>query len=214
MEEAVDELRDDDPKVEQIRKAATSLFLQWGFGRVSTDALAKEAGVSKETLYSRYPNKDAVLADVLQHLVATGRPDDEPMPPLRTRADLLHALLHFSRSLGGQLMQRDYVELARVVIAETPRLPHLGEIFWQSVPDRSLRRAAALLKRARDAGLIGETDLSAVARMLVGPVVIQVLQHALLVAPRAARSRTPRLDTDTHVHLLVAMLPRTRKEKR
>jgi TetR/AcrR family transcriptional repressor of mexJK operon len=208
----VGELRNDDPKVEQIRKAATSLFLQRGFGRVSTDALAKEAGVSKETLYSRYPNKDAVLADVLQHLVS-GRPDDEPVPPLRTRSDLLDALLQFTRSLGRQLMQRDYVELARVVIAETPRLPRLGEIFWQAVPDRSLRRAADLLKSARDAGLIGETDLDAAARVLVGPVVIQVLQHALLVAPRAARSRAPRLDTDTHVHLLVAMLPTKRKEK-
>jgi TetR/AcrR family transcriptional regulator, mexJK operon transcriptional repressor len=210
----MDELRDDDPKVEQIRKAATSLFLQRGFGGVSTSDLAKEAGVSKETLYSRYPNKDAVLADVLQHLISTGQADQDPMPRLRSRADLEHALLDFTRLLGSQLMQRDYIELARVVIAETPRLPHVADIFWRSVPEHSLRRAAALLESACDAGLIGETDVVAAARMLVGPVVIQVLHHGLLAAPRADRSRIPPLDTDTHVHLLLTMLLSARKVKK
>ena len=51
----------DDVKVQQIRRAAHTLFLRHGFAGVSTAALAKEAGVSKETLYSRFPNKDAVL---------------------------------------------------------------------------------------------------------------------------------------------------------
>jgi TetR/AcrR family transcriptional repressor of mexJK operon len=210
----MDELRDDDPKVVQIRKAATRLFLQRGFGRVSTSDLAKEAGVSKETLYSRYPNKDAVLADVLQHLISTGRGDQEPIPRLRSRADLKNALLDFTRLLGSQLMQRDYIELARVVIAETPRLPNVAEIFWRSVPERSLGRAAALLESACDAGLIGETDMVAAARMLVGPVIIQVLQHGLLAAPRSDRSRIPPLDTETHVHPLLAVLSSTKKVKK
>ncbi|MBO0879398.1 MAG: TetR/AcrR family transcriptional regulator [Mycobacterium sp.] len=210
----MDELADDDTKVQQIRKAATTLFLQHGFGHVSTAALAKEAGVSKETLYSRYPNKDAVLADVLQHLISAGRPGPGPMPVLRTRADLKTALLHFTRTLGSQLMQREYLELSRVVIAETPRLPHIGEIFRRSVPEVSLRHAGALLESARTAGLIGDVDLAAAARMLVGPVVIQVLLNGLLVAPSADRSQTPGLDTDTHVHLLLAMLSPARKAER
>ncbi|WP_131808074.1 TetR/AcrR family transcriptional regulator, partial [Mycolicibacterium elephantis] len=67
----------DDVKVQQIRRAAHTLFLRHGFAGVSTAALAKEAGVSKETLYSRFPNKDAVLADVLEHLIALGDSGDD-----------------------------------------------------------------------------------------------------------------------------------------
>jgi TetR/AcrR family transcriptional regulator, mexJK operon transcriptional repressor len=212
MMESVDELRDDDPKVQQIRKAATALFLQHGFGQVSTNALAAEAGISKETLYSRYPNKDAVLADVLTHLISTGQPGPEPTPQLHTRADLRRALLHFTRQLGSQLMQRDYLELFRLVIAETPRLPRVGDIFRRSVPERAMRRAHALLKAAQDVGLIGEVNLSTAARMLVGPVVIQVLQHGLLVAPSAQQSPAPTLDTGTHVDLLLQLLAPASKE--
>jgi TetR/AcrR family transcriptional regulator, mexJK operon transcriptional repressor len=204
---------DDDVKVQQIRKAATALFLRHGFGQVSTAVLAKEAGVSKETLYSRYRSKDAVLADVLQHLISPAQLGGEPMPPLRSRADLKDALLHFARELGSRLMQRDYLELARLVIAETPRLPQLGEVFRRSVPENSLRRAGDLLEAARRAGLIGDTDISAAARMLVGPVVIQVLQQGLLAAPAAEHWPVPPLDTDSHIDLLLAMLPAGPKEE-
>lgn len=206
--------RNDDLKVQQIRKAATALFLRHGFGQVSTAALAKEAGVSKETLYSRYSSKDAVLADVLQHLIAPGEPGPKPIPALRTRADLRDALLRFTRDLGSQLMQRDYLELARLVIAETPRLPQLGEVFCRSVPERSLRRAVDLLETGQRAGLFGDTDIVAAARMLVGPVVIQVLQQGLLAAPAANHWPAPALDTDSHIDLFLAMLPPVSKEAR
>jgi TetR/AcrR family transcriptional regulator, mexJK operon transcriptional repressor len=208
------ENRDGDVKVRQIRRAATTLFLRHGFAQVSTAALAKEAGVSKETLYSRYPSKDAVLADVLQHLIAPGQLGPEPAPSLRTGADLRDALLHFARELGSRLMQRDYLELARLVIAETPRLPQLGEVFRQSVPERSLRRAVELLQAAQNAGLIGDTDIAAAARMIVGPVVIQVLQHGLLAAPAASHWPAPVLDTDSHIDLFLAMLPTVSREER
>lgn len=64
----------DDVKVRQIRQAARTLFLRHGFGGVTTAALVKEAGVSKETLYSRYPNKEAVFTDVLEHLISAVDP--------------------------------------------------------------------------------------------------------------------------------------------
>src|SRR5689334_13134678 len=83
----------DDIKVQQIRKAAHTLFVRHGFAGVSTAALAHEAGISKETLYSRFPNKDAVLADVLEHLIVAGRDsNDVRVPRLETAADLGCAL--------------------------------------------------------------------------------------------------------------------------
>src|SRR5699024_5942592 len=119
----------DDAKVRQIRQAAHMLFLRHGFAGVSTAALADEAGVSKETLYRRYPNKDAVLADVLEHLIVAVTPGNgASLPTLETEADLRRALSSLARDLSSELMQREYIELVRIVIAETPRLPHVGEI--------------------------------------------------------------------------------------
>jgi TetR/AcrR family transcriptional repressor of mexJK operon len=201
---------DADIKVQQIRHAAKTLFLKHGFDGVSTNVLAKAAGVSKETLYSRYENKEAVFADVLEYLIGRGQTSLWETSELRTQADLEQELRRFCADLSARLMQRDYLELARVVIAETPRLPHLGEIFRQTVPHRALQSAEALLVAARDAGLIADVDFAAAARMVVGPLVIQVLLNGLLVAPvNAVPAGGATFDIGGHVSLLLRALPTT-----
>ncbi|MGE2689449.1 TetR/AcrR family transcriptional regulator [Mycolicibacterium pulveris] len=199
----------DDIKVQQIRAAAHTLFLEHGFAGVSTAALAKEAGVSKETLYSRYPNKEAVLADVLEHLIALGQLDaDVDIPAPASIADLRNALRSLATELGAQLIQRDYIELVRIVIAETPRLPHVGEIFRRSVPKRAFQLTGALLTAAKDAGLIGDIDVLAAARMFLGPLVLHTLINVLLVAPSEGAAVQP-IDVDSHVDLLLAAITST-----
>ncbi|QVQ51566.1 TetR/AcrR family transcriptional regulator [Spiractinospora alimapuensis] len=196
-----------DVKVQQIRAAARELFLAHGFDRVSTSTLARKAGVSKETLYARYPNKDAILADVLEHLILGNQESASTMPSPRTRHDLETALTEFATHLSARLMQRDYLELARIVIAETPRLPHIGEVFREAVPKKALNRAAALLRTAHEAGVIGEIDVMAGARMLVGPLVVQVLMNGLLVAPAGEDTAHCEIDVRSHVALFLAALP-------
>ncbi|KAB8180025.1 TetR/AcrR family transcriptional regulator [Microbispora catharanthi] len=192
----------EDVKVRQIRAAARTLFLRHGYAKVSTAALAREAGVSKETIYTRYPSKEAVLADVLEHLIATTEEPERAAPAMASRADLESALRAFARRLLNGLMDRDYMELARIVIAETPRLPHVGETFRHAVPDRALAHARALLTAARDAGLIGGLDLDSAALMLVSPLVTHALLHVLLVAPSAGVPPED-LDVDAHVALFL-----------
>ncbi|MEO3797375.1 TetR/AcrR family transcriptional regulator [Nonomuraea sp. B10E15] len=195
----------DDAKVSQIRQAAKILFLRHGFAAVSTAALAKEAGVSKETLYSRYPSKEAVLADVLEHLIAAGKlGTSAPVLP-RTRSELDGALRALARELGGELMEREYIELARIVIAETPRLPHVGEIFRRSVPERAFQLTIELLTAGKKARLIRDVDMVAAARMFVGPLVVHALTNVLLVAPQTAGDApVPPLEVDAHVDLFLA----------
>jgi TetR/AcrR family transcriptional repressor of mexJK operon len=41
-------------KRDQIREGAQRVFLERGFAGTSTDAIASEAGVSKQTLYAYY----------------------------------------------------------------------------------------------------------------------------------------------------------------
>ncbi|BBY80040.1 TetR/AcrR family transcriptional regulator [Mycolicibacterium pulveris] len=204
-----------DVKVQQIRRAAHTLFLRHGFAGVSTAALAKEAGVSKETLYSRFPNKDAVLADVLEHLIALGETgDDAGVPAPTTTADLRDAFRSLARDLGGQLVQRDYIELVRIVVAETPRLPHLGEIFRRSVPQRAFQRTGELLAAGKQAGLVGDVDVPTAARMFLGPLVLHALLHLLLVAPSDDEAPVAPIDVDAHVDLFLAAItaPNTKED--
>ncbi len=52
---------------ERILSAAYGLLYKEGFARVSVDAMAEAAGVTKRTLYYHFDSKDALVAAVLDH---------------------------------------------------------------------------------------------------------------------------------------------------
>src|SRR5579863_4183001 len=63
-----------------VLKAALRLFLEQGFGATSMDAIAREAGVSKATLYAHVKSKEelfaAITATCAEQLLATHAPFD------------------------------------------------------------------------------------------------------------------------------------------
>lgn len=54
-----------EPTREKILSAANRLFYAEGIGRVSVDAVAEKAGVTKRTLYYHFRSKDDLIADYL-----------------------------------------------------------------------------------------------------------------------------------------------------
>ncbi|MBN9220780.1 MAG: TetR/AcrR family transcriptional regulator [Mesorhizobium sp.] len=54
------------PTRERIVEAATKLFYAEGIGRVSVDAIAEKAGLTKRTLYYHFKSKDDLIAAYLE----------------------------------------------------------------------------------------------------------------------------------------------------
>jgi TetR/AcrR family transcriptional repressor of mexJK operon len=52
-------------KAESILAAAKRMFLEGGFGAVSMDAIAREAGVSKATVYAHFAGKEELFGAVI-----------------------------------------------------------------------------------------------------------------------------------------------------
>jgi TetR/AcrR family transcriptional regulator, mexJK operon transcriptional repressor len=171
-------------KRDQIRDGARRVFLRRGFADASTDAIAAEAGVSKQTLYVYYPSKEELLADVLAHLIRQGPPGplaSVESPDLATPDGVRRALGSLAQGLLAQLMQPEYLALIRMVIAETPRLPRLGTLFRSTVPERVLGSIAAILEAGRVRGAVQDVDRDAAARMLVGALLTYAILDGLLV---------------------------------
>lgn len=64
-----------DPRVEQskalVREAAEALFVELGFTGVTVEAVAARSGVARSTIYRHWPNRDALLAEVLASFPVT-----------------------------------------------------------------------------------------------------------------------------------------------
>src|SRR5690349_23956296 len=49
----------------KLREAAVTTFLDHGYDRATMEMIAEAAGITKRTLYARYPDKRAVFLDVI-----------------------------------------------------------------------------------------------------------------------------------------------------
>src|SRR5213080_3702282 len=169
---------------ERLRDAAHRLFLQQGYLATSIDAILAEAGISsKETLYRHYASKEALFVDVLSHLTMEQPGFSEKLAALPTPHDLpsLHqALTHLSREILSMMSQPGYLPLVRMIIAEAPRFPQLGTLFFSTVTQRGLAILTALLRAAREQQIIADVDFEVVAHTLLGGLLTYVIMNLVV----------------------------------
>ena len=170
-------------KREQILSGARQVFLRDGFAGASTDAIAAEARVSKRTLYSYYPGKEELFADVLRRLTIENpqaRVLDavEGIEP-RTLEELREVLVGLASRVATVMMDPDYLAILRTIIADTHRFPQLGEIYRDTVPERGFRVFLALMERVQERGIVDVPDAEAATRLFFGPLVTYALLDGL-----------------------------------
>jgi TetR/AcrR family transcriptional repressor of mexJK operon len=192
---------------EQLRAAAHRLFLQQGYLATSIDAILAEAGISsKETLYRHYANKEALFVDVLSYLTMEQPGFSEKLAALPTPHDLSslrQALTQLSREILSMMSQPGYLPLVRTIIAEAPRFPQLGTLFFSTVTKPGLAIITALLREAREQQFIADLDFDAVTHTLLGGLLTYVLMSLVL----AEEAQPPALDrADAVVEVIMRAL--------
>ena len=169
---------------ERLRVAAHRLFLRQGYLATSIDAILAEADIaSKETLYRHYASKEALFADVLSHLTMEQPGFSERLTALPAPDDLealRRALTTLAREILAMMNQPGYLPLVRMVIAEAPRFPQLGSLFFATVTQRGLSLITGLLRAAREQRLIAAVDPETVAHTLLGGLLTYVITNLVL----------------------------------
>ena len=170
-------------KREQILAGAQQAFLRDGFAATSTDTIAAEARVSKRTLYSYYPGKEELFADVLRRLTIENPQTQvlasvEEMEP-GDLGELREALVELATKVMSTMMDPDYLALLRTIIADTHRFPQLGEIYRSTVPERGFRVFLTLMERMRERRMVDVPDAEAATRLFFGPIVTYALLDGL-----------------------------------
>jgi AcrR family transcriptional regulator len=156
------------PKVQQIVEAARRLFMADGYGATSMDAIARDAGVSKATLYAHFTNKAELFAAIIggecqrfAHLLWP--PETEAGDVRSVLLQLARAKVQFTRSPGPRAIYR-------IVVGESGRFPELGRVFYENGPRRVLERVAGYLRDATDKGLLNVPHPRLAAEQLFGLV--------------------------------------------
>ena len=137
-------------KYDQVLEGARSVFMTDGFEGASVDEIAREAAVSKATLYSYFPDKRLLFMEVANAECA--RQSQEAMdsidlaaPPREVLDQAGHHFLRFITSTFGQ-------QIFRICVAESDRFPEIGQSFYNSGPAVMRAEMALYFKEAEARG--------------------------------------------------------------
>lgn len=151
----------DESKSEAILEAAASLFAEKGV-RASMAEIARRAGVSKQTLYNRFPTK----GDIARALA--GRRSDAITAPLRGGGEPEDVLATLAETLILKICRGDKGASLRGVALMSPDEPELARAIYEAGPGESLRRIAAWLAELDRRGVLTVPDPLAAAEMFTG----------------------------------------------
>lgn len=161
----------DESKSEAILEAASLLFAEKGAG-ASMAEIARRAGVSKQTLYNRYPTR----GEIGRALAA--RRSDAVTAPLRGGGSAEDVLTAVAETLITRVCHGGKGASLRGVALMSPEEPDLARIIYDAGPGESLRRLGAWLAEQDRVGALAVPDPLAAAEMFTG----MALGHAHLRA--------------------------------
>ncbi|MFC7706447.1 TetR/AcrR family transcriptional regulator [Plastorhodobacter daqingensis] len=148
-------------KYDQVLEGARRIFLRDGFEGASVDEIAREAGVSKATLYSYFPDKRLLFLEMAR--LECLRQADEPLdmtertaPPRVVLTRAARRIIEFFTSEFGR-------QVFRICVAESDRFPALGCQFYESGPKLARERIALYLRQAAARGELRIEDFELAA---------------------------------------------------
>lgn len=153
----------DETKTEAILDAALALFSEKG-ALASMDAIARKAGVSRQTLYNRFPSK----VEIGRALAA--RRSEAISTPLRSGGDPETVLTAMAAGLLEKLCGKQAAASMRGVALMSPSDPELAQAIYQAGPAEGLRRLSAWLAEQDRLGRLRVPDPDAAAEMFSGMV--------------------------------------------
>lgn len=151
-----------------ILDAALELLVERGVEGTSIERVARLAGVTRATVYRRYPDRTRLLLAALQDGLAV--PDELPV------CDSVEEMLSlWARALGGPDAARGR-RLMRRLMTGLHDHPELHEAYHEASVERRERWIGSVLERSRDRGEFpADADLGIVADILTSAVTTHLL---------------------------------------
>jgi len=172
------------PKRAAIETAAACVFLRDGFAGASMDAIAREAGVSKATLYSHFQGKDDLFGAIVRNNCQQMLVDIESSVAagLGPRDLLLAVGLKFLK----KMMSDEVMAVYRILVSEAPRFPALGRAVQNAGPGPSCNGLADYFRDQSAKGALVVADPEIAADQFFGAILGGIHFRRLICVDKAA----------------------------
>ncbi|RDJ20774.1 TetR/AcrR family transcriptional regulator [Bosea caraganae] len=154
-----------------ITQAASEMFLAEGFERASLDQIAHRAGVSKQTIYSHFADKEALFKAICVEL--TEKLTIPLRQPREKSADLRSVLIKLGDDALAMMLHPASLDLHRLVMNAAARFPELGRAAYEAGAARMIDDLATLLTQRSQSGEelprpLSEAEARVLAEQFIG----------------------------------------------
>ncbi|WP_433251567.1 TetR/AcrR family transcriptional regulator [Streptosporangium sp. CA-135522] len=155
-----------------VLHAADDLLVEHGFGALTIEAIARRAGVAKQTIYRWWPSKVEILLDTLIE-------DSNKRLPVPTDKPTAESIRGYLRGFARFLARDPAGKVLLALIAQAQHDPGTAQSFHQRYLGPRRERERDMLVRGIDAGEISPSlGPDATMDALVGPIVYRALTGA------------------------------------
>ena len=126
-----------------IAQVALEVFLERGFGEVTVDQIAQQAGASKQTIYKFFGDRDGLITHTL------GLELEAVIAPMRAAAagdrDPVERLREFGAAYQKVIFSSRCLRIYRYVVGEINERPELGTAFTDMVTEYVVSLASPII---------------------------------------------------------------------
>ncbi|HTS92110.1 MAG TPA: TetR/AcrR family transcriptional regulator [Stellaceae bacterium] len=179
-EAAVSAEADDSEKRRQIIDGARAAFLARGFDAASMGEIAREAGVSKGTLYAYFDSKEALFQAIVYEQCQ--RQAERLFEFDHSDRDVETVLRRLGLGYVSFLCQPARISAVRTVVGISDRMPEIGRRFYETGPMTGMARLAAYLDAQVAAGILEVEDTQIAAAQFLESCAATMLKAMLFAS--------------------------------
>ncbi|GAA0311832.1 TetR/AcrR family transcriptional regulator [Sphingomonas oligophenolica] len=143
----------------EILRAATAAFVGKGYDGTSMEEIATRAGVSKQTIYKHFTDKENLFGEVVKSTAVYANDIVESVTTLLSEAEFIKGgLRQLSRLLMKMFMDEELLRLRRLIISNADRMPQLGRSWYRNGFERMLVSMATCFQELTSRGLMKTPD--------------------------------------------------------
>lgn len=141
---------------DRLLDTALKLFLEYGYGNLSLETIARDARVSMRTLYSQFGGKAGLFGAVIKRC-------SDPFVTVLSEESAMegrpeNVLVPFARQFLQSITRPDAVRIRTILIGESLHFPDLALQFYEQGPQRTLAYLAQFFARQQQAGYFAALD--------------------------------------------------------
>jgi TetR/AcrR family transcriptional repressor of mexJK operon len=158
----------------EVLTVASEYFLRHGYQGTSVNAIARNSGISKESIYRYFSSKKELFEAVIAKELAEYQ---EKLHSIDFEFDSIAldvALRKIAESIVGAVTTDRTLSLRRLIFHETRKSPDIGQYYYEVGPREAYRNLEKLIARHQGEARLPPEKL---ARYFVG----MVLHHTMLM---------------------------------